>query len=289
MHDAGGAPMNVLSPAVRALDAVLRLPDDAIDLGQAALLIARQEYPDLEVDRYLRVLDDMGADLRARLRGGEVATSRIAHLNRYLFDELGYRGNVDEFFDPRNSFLNDVLDRRTGIPISLSTVYLEVGRRCGFPLAGVSFPGHFLVRYTAVETGTELLVDPFNRGVMLTPEDCRERLETMFGGGIAFRPELLRRARNREILERMLANLKAIWDRACDVRRELRVQNVLLILRPDSPAHLRDRGLLHYRAVLLAEAAADLEGYLAAAPRAPDAEVIRSQIVRLKALSPVMN
>ena len=275
--------------AVRALEAILRVPDDAIDLGQAALLIARQEYPDLDVDRYLRVLDDMGTELRSRLRGGEGATSRIAHLNRYLFDDLGFRGNVDEYEDPRNSFLNDVLDRRTGIPISLSTVYLEVGRRCGFPLAGVSFPGHFLVRDTGVDTGTDLLVDPFNRGVMLTPEDCRKRLDVMFGGGVAFRPEILRRARNREILERMLANLRVIWDRASDVRRALRTQNVLLILRPDSPAHLRDRGLLRYRAVLLAEAAADLEGYLAAAPRAPDALAIRSQIVRLKALSPVMN
>lgn len=281
--------MTVVSPALQALDAVLRLPDDAIDLGQAALLIARQEYPDLEVDRYLGLLDDMGAELGARLRGGEGATSRIAHLNRFLFDDLGFRGNAEDFYDPRNSFLNDVLDRRTGIPISLSTVYLEVGRRCGFPLAGVSFPGHFLVRYTGVETGVELLVDPFNRGLLLTPDDCRRRLQAMFGGDVAFRPDLLRRARNREILERMLGNLRQIWEKTSDIRRALGAQNMLLILRPDSPSHLRDRGLLHGRAVLLAQAAADLEAYLAAAPRAPDAEEIRSQIVRLKALSPVMN
>src|SRR5207249_8653862 len=194
--------MSEAQPARRAFAALVALPDDAIDLAQASLLIAREEYPGLEVGRYLSRLDEMAAELRQRLRGGEVATSRIAHLNRLLFDELGFRGNRDEYYDPRNSFLNDVLDRRVGIPISLSTIYLEVGRRVGVPLAGVAFPGHFLVRYVGRDVSEEVLIDPFNRGTMLTVDECRRRLEEMYEGAVAFRPEFLRRARNKEILER---------------------------------------------------------------------------------------
>jgi regulator of sirC expression with transglutaminase-like and TPR domain len=281
--------VNQASPARRALEALLRLPDEAIDLGQAALLIARQEYPDLQVDRYLTLLDEMGDAVRSRLRGGEGPVTRIAHLNRFLFDDLGFRGNLDQFYDPRNSFLNDVLDRRVGIPISLSAVYLEVGRRCGWPLAGVSFPGHFLVRYAGPEAEVDILVDPYNRGAILTRDDCRQRLEEKFGGRVAFRDEFLRRARNREILERMLGNLRSIYEKEFDFHRALRVQHSLLALRPGAPAYLRDRGLFHSRIALLAEAASDFEAYLAAMPQAPDGDAIRKEIVRLRVLSPVMN
>ena len=273
----------------QALDALLRLPDEAIDLAQAALLIARDEYPDLEVGDYLRTLDGMAVDLRARLRGGEGPTSLIAHLNRYLFEDLGFRGNVEEYDDPRNSYLNDVLDRRVGIPISLSTVYMEVGRRAGVPLAGVSFPGHFLVRYAGAGIPDELLIDPFHRGIMVTPEECRRRLEERFSGRIAFRPELLRRARNREILERMLNNLRRLFDSGRDYSRALRVQNRLLCLRPSSPGHLKDRGLLHYRLALFGQARADFEACLRLAPAAADAAALREQLGRLRLLTPVMN
>ena len=273
----------------QALDALLRLPDEAIDLAQAALLIARDEYPDLEVGDYLQALDGMAADLRARLRGGEVPTSLIAHLNRYLFDDLGFRGNIEEYDDPRNSYLNDVLDRRVGIPISLSAVYMEVGRRAGIPLAGVSFPGHFLVRYAGAGLPDEILIDPFHRGVLLTPEDCRRRFEERYSGRVTFRPELLRRARNREILERMLNNLRQVFDQGGDYGRALRVQNRLLCLRPSSPEHLKDRGILHYRLALFGQALADFEACLRLGPGAADAAAIREQLGRLRLLTPVMN
>jgi regulator of sirC expression with transglutaminase-like and TPR domain len=273
----------------QALDALLRLPDEAIDLAQAALLIARDEYPDLEVGHYLEALDGMAADLRARLRGGEGPTSLIAHLNRHLFDDLGFRGNVDDYDDPRNSYLNDVLDRRTGIPISLSAVYMEVGRRAGIPLAGVSFPGHFLVRYAGAGIADEILIDPFHRGALLTPGECRRRLEQRFQGRIQFRPELLRRARNREILERMLNNLKTVFDKGRDYHRALRVQNRLVCLRPGSAEHLKDRGVLHYRRALFGQAAADFEACLGLAPDAPGAAAVREQLGRLRLLTPVMN
>jgi regulator of sirC expression with transglutaminase-like and TPR domain len=273
----------------QALDALLRLPDEAIDLAQAALLIARDEYPDLQVGDYLHRLDGMGADLRARLRGGEGPTSLIAHLNRHLFDDLGFRGNLEDYDDPRNSYLNDVLDRRVGIPISLSAVYMEVGRRAGIPLVGVSFPGHFLVRYTGDGFAEEILIDPFHRGALLTTAECRRLLEERFHGRIAFRPELLRRARNREILERMLNNLRMVFDKDRDYHRALRVQNRLLALRPGSAEHLKDRGVLHYRLALFGQAAADLQASLEAAPGAPGTASVRKQLRRLRLLTPVMN
>ena len=281
--------MSEAQPARRAFAALVALPDDAIDLAQASLLIAREEYPGLEVGRYLSRLDEMAAELRQRLRGGEVATSRIAHLNRLLFEEMGFRGNRDEYYDPRNSFLNDVLDRRIGIPISLSTIYLEVGRRVGVPLAGVAFPGHFLVRYVGRDVSEEVLIDPFNRGTMLTVDECRRRLEEMYEGAVAFRPEFLRRARNKEILERMLNNLKAIYQGQRDFHRALRVQELLLCVSPASAREIRDRGLIRFRLALLAQAADDLDAYLEAAPDAPDASEIRERVQELRRLSPRMN
>jgi regulator of sirC expression with transglutaminase-like and TPR domain len=280
--------MNEIPGESRALHALLALPDDAIDLAQAALLIARQEYPDLEVGRYLERLDDMAAEIGSRLRGGESAMSRIAHLNRHLFDDLGFRGNTQDYDDPRNSFLNDVIDRRVGIPISLSAVYMEIGRRLGFPIHGVSFPGHFLVRWSDPE-GPEILLDPFHRGRILTEDECRRRLEETFGGRIVFRPGLLRRARTRDILERMLLNLRLVYEKERDFHRALRMQSSLLCLHPDDPDLLKERGLLYFRIACFAEARADLEGYLRAAPRAPDADEVRRQMSKLRSLAPVMN
>jgi len=281
--------MSEIPPIRRAFATLIALPDDAIDLGQAALLIARQEYPDLEVGAYLARLDDMAGAIRSRLRGGEGFTSLIAHLNRFLFEEMGFRGNQTEYNDPRNSFLNDVLDRRVGIPISLSTVYLEVAKRIDCPLAGVAFPGHFLVRYVGQGAPVEVLIDPFNRGVILTEEECRRRLEQMYGGRIPYRPEFLKRARNREILERMLNNLKAIYESQRDYHRALRIQELILCIHPGNPVLMRDRGLLHHRMALLEQAARDLEAYVEAVPEAHDIGVVRERLAELQRLAPRMN
>ena len=270
----------------KAFAALVALPDDAIDLAQASLLIAREEYPDLEVGRYLGMLDEMGAAIRERLRGGEGFGSLIAHLNRLLFEERGFRGNQQEYFDPRNSFLNDVLDRRVGIPISLSAVYLEVARRIGCPLAGVAFPGHFLVRYMGRDAPSEVLIDPFNRGRILTEDDCRALLRTLFEGRIPFRPELLKRARTRDILERMLVNLKAIYKARSDFHRALRVQHLLLCIHPDRPEEIRDRAIIYYSLACFEQAAADLGAYLDLAPGAGDAEEIRKRRALLERLAP---
>jgi regulator of sirC expression with transglutaminase-like and TPR domain len=273
----------------KAFAALLSLPDDAIDLGHASLLIAREEYPDLDVGRYLARLDEMAEEIRRRLKGGEGVKSQIAHLNRLLFEEMGFRGNREEYYDPRNSFLNDVLDRRVGIPITLSTVYLEVGRRIGCRLAGVAFPGHFLVRSLDCDPMQDVLIDPFNRGRMLTEAECRALLLETYAGQVPFGPELLARARNREILQRMIHNLRWIYQRQRDYHMALRVQHLLLCIVPDGPQEIRDRGLIYFRLALFAEAVADLEQYLVRAPRAPDAAKIEKRLKELRRFVPQNN
>ncbi len=273
----------------KAFAALLSLPDDAIDLGHAALLIAREEYPDLDVGRYLARLDGMAEEIARRMRGQEGATSLIAHLNRLLFEELGFRGNREEYYDPRNSFLNDVLDRRIGIPITLSTVYLEVGRRIGCRLAGVAFPGHFLVRLIGRDAMPDVLIDPFNRGRILSETECRALLLEMYGGQVPFSPDLLKRARTREILRRLTNNLNWIYQQRRDYHMALRTQQLLLCIDPDRPEEIRDRGLIQFRLALIAESVADLERYLALAPKAPDAPQIEKRLLELRRLVPRMN
>src|SRR5207247_3635399 len=177
----------------QAFAALLDLPDGAIDLGHASLLIAREEYPELDVHGYLGRLDEMAREIRGRMKGTEGAKSQIAHLNRLLFEEMGFRGNREEYYDPRNSFLNDVLDRRIGIPITLSTVYLEVGRRIGCRLSGVAFPGHFLVRLVGRGAMPDVLSEPLNRGRILSETECRAHLLEMNGAQEPFSPQLRKR------------------------------------------------------------------------------------------------
>jgi regulator of sirC expression with transglutaminase-like and TPR domain len=273
----------------RAFEAMVTLPDDAIDLAHASLLIARAEYPTLQIGRYLAMLDDMAADLRARMRGGEGPASQVAHLNRMLFEDLGFRGNHEEYDDPRNSFLNDVLERRVGIPITLSTIYMEIGRRIGCPLAGVAFPGHFLVRTNGRDVAGDIVIDPFNRGRLLSEADCRAHLLESTQGRIPFRPELLKRASRKEILARMLNNLKMIYRLQRDFHMSLRVQNMLLCLTRGRPEEIRDRGIIYYHLACLGQAVSDLEAYLEAAPLALDAPAIHQRLASLKPLVPVMN
>lgn len=176
---------------------------DDVPLDEGALLIAAHAYPSLDVDAELARLDALAAACPSNLDG----------LRRYLFSEVGFRGNEDDYGDPRNSYLNDVLDRRLGIPITLSVVAIEVGRRVGVPLAGVGLPGHFLVRHEAVPP---LLLDPFNGGHALTPEDCEALVGRLYADRVAFTPALLAPVDNRAILARMLNNLRQTFQRVGD-------------------------------------------------------------------------
>jgi regulator of sirC expression with transglutaminase-like and TPR domain len=255
-------------------------PEEDIDLAEAALLIACEEYPGLEPGRYLAQLDQMGGTLQARLPAAADPTAAALALGDYLFRELGFHGNSEAYYDPRNSFLNDVLDRRTGIPITLSTVYLEVARRAGVRVVGVGLPGHFVVRFVA--EGGPLLVDPFHAGAILTEADCQERLDRIFGGRVKLAPRMLQAVTTRQILERMLRNLKAIYVKEQDHERTLRVLELLLRLVPGGLDDLRDRAFVYAALDCYRFAVRDLEAYLARAGRAKRTRELEAALEALR-------
>ena len=262
------------------LEDLLRQVDLDVDLAEAALLIAAQEYHDLDVRGYLVRLDEMGRGLRTRLEDEQRPERAVMALNHYLFQELGFRGNSEQYYDARNSYLNEVIDRRTGIPITLSLVYIEVGRRAGLEVEGVGLPGHFVVRVQTPARG--MLVDPFHGGTLLSEKDCQQRLDRIFGGKVKLEPKMLRPCGRKDMVERVLRNLKAIHLRDEDKLRALRVVDLLVALQPGSAEDLRDRGVLYAALDCYGLAAHDLESYLALAPRAKDAEELAARVAQLK-------
>jgi regulator of sirC expression with transglutaminase-like and TPR domain len=260
--------------------ALVERPQGAFRLAEGALLIAKEEYPELDVDTYLARFDHMAQTLKAQL-GLELDPVRIVKgINAYLFDELGLRGNLDHYYDPRNSFLNDVLDRGLGIPITLSVVYIEVGRLVGLPIAGVNLPGHFIVQYTAQPE--PFWIDPFDRGTILVREACAQRLYQLYGERLPWRDTYLEPITDHAILRRMLNNLKVIYIQQGAYRRALSVVEYIMLLSPEVPTEIRDRGLIHYQLGHLQAALHDLERYLELFQEAPDAAAIRRHIEALR-------
>jgi regulator of sirC expression with transglutaminase-like and TPR domain len=192
----------------------------------------------------------------------------LQEVSRVLFEEEGFRGNRMEYYDPRNSFLNNVIDRRMGIPITLSIVYLEVGWRLGIPLHGVNFPGHFLVRYAG--EAVQLLVDPFQSGMVRFEDESQDLLDHVYGGSVRMQPDFLRAADRCDILVRLLSNLKATYLNRRDDTRALAAIERILLVRPDSADDERDRGIVLTRLGRDREAAAALQRYLDLVPDAPD-------------------
>jgi regulator of sirC expression with transglutaminase-like and TPR domain len=262
------------------LEDILARPDPEVDLAEAALLVAAEEYDGLDVRAYLARLDEMGAALRQRLDDEPRPERAIMALNHYLFQEQGFRGNSEQYYDARNSYLNEVIERRTGIPITLCTVFMEVGRRAGLEVEGVGLPGHFVVR---VHTPSRpLLVDPFHGGTLLSEKDCQDRLDRIFNCKVQLEPKMLRPCRRKEMLERILRNLKAIYLRDQDNDRALRVVDLLVRLQPGSAEDLRDRGVIYAALDCYGVAARDLECDLALAPGAKDAEELRARAALLR-------
>lgn len=259
-------------------DAV-RGEDERLDLAVASLLIARLEYPKLDISAYLRRLDHMGEVLAQRMAPDADVFTRLSALCEYLFEQEGFHGNTDEYYDPRNSFLNDVLDRHTGIPITLSTLFIELGRRAGLEACGVGLPGHFIVRVGHMENG--VLVDPFHGGAILTEDDCQHRLDRVYNGRIRLRPEHLAACTRRQILARTLQNLKAIYSKSDDYERALRVMELLLIVTSD-PEEVRDRGLMYAALDCYSLAVTDLVRYLARVPAAADADAIHATLDEMR-------
>lgn len=253
--------------------------DEAIDLAAAALYIAQEEYPELDCGAYLHRLDTMALQLRDRLPTESYPLKRLRAISEYLFEAQGFVGNSQNYYDPRNSFLNQVLDRRTGIPITLSLVYLELARRIGFPMAGVGMPGHFLLRPTLEDMA--IFVDAFHKGEIMFEEDCRDRIQMLYGKDARLRPEHLDPIGPRPFLARILMNLKVIYLQQQDIARALSTVDRILLLMPDSLLERRDRGLIYYRQGQLGQARQDLKYYLLNHPDAQDAFEVQQVISQI--------
>jgi regulator of sirC expression with transglutaminase-like and TPR domain len=253
--------------------------DDRINIAEAALWIAAEDQPGVEPGPWLALLDDIAERLRPRLAGVADELDRVGLLSGFLCSEIGLRGNDEDYYDPRNSFLNEVLARGLGIPITLALVYIEVGRRAGVPLVGVGFPGHFLLRHTLYP---QLLLDPFAGGRLLTEEDCRRMLEKLSGGSLPFDARLLRPSSPRQILIRMLNNLRGIYLNRDEPLRAIGALDRVVLLDPDDVGARRDRGLLSLRWGDPHRGIEDLERYLALEPEAPDAEAVEELLAEAR-------
>lgn len=271
-----------------AFAALMRERDENLPLDRAAALLARGiAYPDLDVDATLAELDALAEGLRPRLAAAADPQARVEALRRYLGNELGFRGpssaREDDYYDPRNSFLNDILGRRVGIPIGLSTIYLEIGRRVGLPLVGVGMPMHFVIKYPLGDAPHEgLFLDPFLGGALVTAAGLRQRFESQFGGKAPFADHYLGAITKKQLLTRALHNLRGVYLARQNLRRALATLDYLLLIAPWDLESRRDRGLLALRAGELARALEDLQSYERFATGDPNLPVIRGHIEALR-------
>lgn len=268
-----------LTSARAQLAALVAGDEDSVDLARAALLVAAEEYPQLRPEPYLQRLDLLAEHVKDRLADETAAPVVLSEISRLLFEEEGFRGNGEAYYDPRNSFLNDVLDRKLGIPLTLGIIFLEVGWRLGLPLHGVNFPGHFLLRYDGV--ALRLLIDPFHGGQIRFEDQAQELLDRVYGGGVRLQPEYLRSASRHDVLVRLLANLKTIYVNTREDAKALAAIERILLIRPDAPDEIRDRGMVLARTGKIDEAIQSLSRYLEMAPGAPDLGKVRLLIAEL--------
>ncbi len=257
------------------------IEDERIDLARAALAIARTEYPQLDPDSYLARLQGLAQRVRARLTRNPAPPETIASLNTVLFEEERFRGNVADYYDPRNSFLNEVLDRKLGIPITLALVYEEVARRIGLPLFGVGMPGHFLLKHYDVDGG-QVILDPFHGGALLTPQECQQRLDQIYSGQRQLQSEFLSSVSRRRWLTRLLNNLKTIYLSGRNFRKALVMADLILAIYPRSPEDVKQRAALRYNLGQMRNALLDFEDYLKMLPEASDADDIRAVILSIR-------
>jgi regulator of sirC expression with transglutaminase-like and TPR domain len=272
--------MDYRSPHWRAFGVEVQRPPGEINLGRAALLLAATADPELDVMAYLAILDTMARELESDLPEERYPLRMIKAINHYLFDGWGFRGNVHDYYDPDNSFLHHVIDRRLGIPITLAVLYLELAHRVHFPMVGVGMPGHFLIRPDFPEAA--IFVDPFHQGEVLFAEDCQTRLNQVYGRPIPWQEDYLQTVDRRQILFRMLTNLQQIYCQGQQWEAVLAVLNGQLLIVPQHPQCLRDRGLVYYQLGLGPRAIADLETYLQLLPQAPDREAIRQLVAKIR-------
>jgi regulator of sirC expression with transglutaminase-like and TPR domain len=266
---------------------LITLPDLGIPLAEAALLLACEEYPHLSLTPYLDELDRMADSVERKTATDSSPIETIAAINQVLFLDYGFEGNAEKYYDPRNSFLNDVIERRKGIPITLSAIYIEVARRVGFNIDGVGMPGHFLVKY--LSRTEEIFIDPFNQGAILTRDDCRgllppEQLETGRSS-----EQWLRRVTNRHILTRMLVNLRAIYLQAQTFDKALVMLDLMILTEPDTLEFYKERGLLRLQLREFRGAASDLKWFLKHSADSEDNSKIESYLRDVNRIRAMMN
>jgi regulator of sirC expression with transglutaminase-like and TPR domain len=251
-------------------------------LDRASLIMALEEYPDLDIQQYLRRLDTLAARADVLIGVDRAAANVIKGINEVLFVQEGLRGNSDDYYDPRNSYINEVLDRRLGIPISLSVIYMEISRRIDFSIKGIGFPGHFLVKH--VTNDRDIIIDPFNMGRIITLNECQELLDKIYKGTMVMNASLLQPMEKRTIITRMLYNLKSVYTQKEQYFKALSVIDKILMLNPGTPSELRDRGLIYMQTSLFAKALADLEAYVGSAGAPEDSAYIQNHIKMLRSI-----
>ena len=239
-------------------DRMVGVPDEEIDLARAALLIAATEYPGLSVERELFRIDEIAEGIAPRM-DDDTPLYQLNTLSEYLFDELKFAGNHTNYHDPRNSFLNDVIERRVGIPITLSLLYIEVGKRLGVPLLGIGMPGHFIVRH---RDESDVFVDPFHGGILLSEDECAERVKQVTQGSLTWDRSYLQPVRSREFIARMLRNLKVVYLQRRNYERVLATIDRVIALLPQDAVEFRDRGVVNYRLGNYTDALEDLHVYV---------------------------
>jgi regulator of sirC expression with transglutaminase-like and TPR domain len=254
--------------------------EEEINLARAAIMVAREEYPQLSEERYLGRLDLLAEETRDRLDDENAPLLVLQEVLSSLYHRHGFRGNRQAYYDPRNSFLNDVLDRGLGIPLTLGIVVLEVGWRLGLPLEGVNFPGHFLVRFRG--DAIDLLIDPYDGGAVRFEDEAQELLDRVYGGMVRVHDSFLKAATRREMLVRLLMNLKSLYLNARDHDKALAAVERILLIRPIAVGEIRDRGVILAQLGRKNEALEQLEAYLSMAPEAADSERILGMVNDLK-------
>ncbi len=260
--------------------------DEEVNLAEAALQIAALENHELNIKTYLDLLDVWRETIRNEY-GSQTIREQVKGINEFLFQHLHFCGNIENYYDPKNSFLNDVIDRKTGIPITLSVLYLEMAWALGLLASGIGFPGHFLVRI--LSDGQSLYVDPFHAGRTMTVAECRDFWEDLSEGEVAFQESFLTTVTRRQILTRMLRNLKGIYLESKNYRKLIPVLDILVILSPELPEEIRDRGIIHYQRKAFRLAQRDFESFLSQAPDAEDADVIRQHLEVLRDYAAKLN
>jgi regulator of sirC expression with transglutaminase-like and TPR domain len=278
------------SDVIQAFATLVRseIEDESVDILRAALTLSRIHEPFLDMERYVHRVDELAARVAVKIDDPDDPVQIIAAMNDVLFREEMFRGNTVDYYSPRNSFLHDVLDRRLGIPITLALVYMEVARRVGFQLFGVGMPGHFLLKHYDVD-GHSILIDAFERGSIVTEDDCRQKLDSIYSGQVALQPEFLLPVTRRQMLTRILNNLRSIYLSQRDFRRAVQVVDLILVIYPRSPEDMKQRAVLRYNLNDFRGALSDFEEYVKMSPDASDAEEIKQTALSLRRSMAMMN